>query len=174
MTKAIGVRRMGARTKLTPAQRAEDGEGPLSKHWRTYFLQKLAETSNVKASAEYAGVATSRVYKARREHAGFAQAWRAALSEGYQHLEMEVLGYLRGTATDRKIDVANALRLLAAHRATVAQQRAASDECDEQQVLDSIDAMIDEMRRRTIANTTLLAAPDPGNSEDRADAEVHG
>jgi hypothetical protein len=166
MTKAIVARGAKARTKLTPAQREEDEEGPLNRHWRTYFLQKLAETSNVTASADYAGVATSRAYKARREHAGFARAWRSALSEGYQHLEMEVLGFLRGTATERKIDVANALRLLAAHRAAVAQERAASDDCDEQEVLDSIDAMIDEMRQRTIANTALLTAPDLDDDED--------
>ena len=38
-------------TKITAKQREEEEEGPLDKHWRTYFLQKLAETSNVTASA---------------------------------------------------------------------------------------------------------------------------
>ena len=138
-------------TKITPSQRAAAGEGVLSKHWRTYFLQALAATSNVTASADEAGVSTSRAYKARREHPEFAAQWRAALHEGYEHLEMEVLAYLRGNAPERKLDVANAIRLLAAHRDTVARMRALEDESDEQEVLDSIDAMIDEMRQRSIA-----------------------
>ena len=54
-------------TKLTPKQRSHEAEGKIDKHWRTYFLQKLAETSNVTASAAAAGVATSRAYKTRRE-----------------------------------------------------------------------------------------------------------
>ena len=147
-------------TTLTPKQREQADEGQIDKHWRTYFLQKLAETSNVTASAAYAGVATSRAYKTRREDAKFAAAWRAALFEGYQHLEMEVLGYLRAAEPDRKFDVANALRLLAAHQATIAKERAKpDDEEDEQAIFDSIDAMIDEMRERSLANDAALAVP---------------
>jgi hypothetical protein len=169
MTKAIvssaaKPRRKPAKTKITPIQREEDEEGEVNKHWRTYFLQKLAETSNVKASATYAGVASSRAYKARRADARFAAAWRAALLEGYEHLEMEVLGFLRGAQLDHKFDVANAIRLLTAHRATVAQQRALSDDEDEQAVFDSIDAMIDEMRERSIANEATLALPDQADA----------
>ena len=81
--------------RITDAQKAADGEGPVNKHWRTYFLQALAATSNVTASAKEAGVSPSRAYKARREHADFAADWRAALYEGYEHLEMEVLAQLR-------------------------------------------------------------------------------
>lgn len=147
-------------TTLTAKQREQEAEGKIDKHWRTYFLQKLAETSNVTASAAHAGVATSRAYKTRREDAKFAAAWRAGLFEGYQHLEMEVLGYLRTAEPDRKFDVANALRLLAAHQATIAKERAKpDDEEDEQAVFHSIDAMIDEMRERSLANDAALALP---------------
>jgi hypothetical protein len=132
-----------------------DPAEPASRYWRDYFLEKLAETSNVKASADHAGVNTGRAYQARREDPAFAAAWRAALYEGYQHLEMEVLGFLRSGDPERKFDVANAIRLLAAHKATVAQERAAIDDRDEQAVLDSIDAMIDEMRERSAANAAL-------------------
>lgn len=145
------------RTKLSSTQKELEGDTPLHKHWRTLFLQALAETSNVTAAAEAAGVSASRAYKARREHAGFAAEWLAALNEGYVHLEMEVLGYLRGAHPERKFDVANAVRLLAAHRDTIARQRAVEDDRDEQAVLDSIDAMIDEMRNRSIANAAILA-----------------
>lgn len=139
------------RVKITPIQKAHEGEGHLDKHWRTYFLQELAATSNVTQSAKKAGASLSRVYKTRREHPDFAAEWRQALCEGYEHLEMEVLAYLRGNDPDRRIDVANAIRLLAAHRKTVAEMRAFDEEEDEQAVLDSIDAMIDRMRRRSEA-----------------------
>lgn len=152
-------------TKLTLKQRTAEAEGRIDKHWRTYFLQKLAETSNVSASADHVGVATSRAYKVRREDPAFAAAWRAALFEGYQHLEMEVLGYLRAANPDRKFDVANALRLLAAHRATVMQERPDSEEEDEQAVFDSIDAMIDEMRERSLAHDAALALPDAADAQ---------
>jgi hypothetical protein len=166
MTKAKALpaakqaKRRNKNTRLTPAQREAAGEGMLNKHWRTYFLQALAATSNVTASATEAGISPSRAYKARREHPHFAAQWRAALHEGYEHLEMEVLAYLRGNAPERRLDVANAIRLLAAHRDTVAQLRALEDETDEQEVLDSIDAMIDEMRQRS------LAAQKKGHGQD--------
>ena len=150
---------------LTAKQRKQEAEGRIDKHWRTYFLQKLAETSNVTASAVHVGIATSRAYKARREDPRFSALWRAALLEGYQHLEMEVLGYLRAAEPDRKFDVANALRLLAAHRATITNERADPNEEDEQAVFDSIDAMIDEMRERSLANDTVLGLPEAGNAQ---------
>lgn len=132
--------------RITPAQKAADGEGKVNQHWRTYFLQELAATSNVTLSAKAARVSPSRAYKARREQPDFAAEWRKALFEGYEHLEMEVLAFLRGHDPDRKLDVANAIRLLAAHRKTIAEMRAIDAEEDEQAVLDSIDAMIDAMR----------------------------
>jgi hypothetical protein len=143
--------------RLTPSQRKEAGEGMLNKHWRTYFLQALAETSNVTLSADKAGVAPSRAYKARREDPEFAAAWRAALVEGYDHLEMEALGYLRAPDASRKFDVASAIRLLTMHRETVAAERARTGHSDAQSVLNSIDAVIGQMRERRAANATVVA-----------------
>lgn len=151
------IRPRKKRTKITPTQRARDNEGKLHKHWRTYFLAALVETSNVSAAAAIAGVSPSRVYKLRSECAEFSAQWRRALYEGYMNLEMEVLGYLRNPASDRKMDVTNALRLLSQHREMAAHERALADNRSEQDVLDSIDAMIDEMRRRAAANAALLA-----------------
>lgn len=146
--------------KITPRQRAAEGEGRIDKHWRTYFLQALARTSNVAAAAASAGVAASRAYKVRREEPAFAARWREALSEGYEHLEFEVLGHLRCPAPERKFDVANTVRLLAVHAQLVAQQRALEDDGSERDVFDSIDAMIDEMRERSAANAAILAESD--------------
>lgn len=146
-----------SRVRITPSQREEGDEGPLSKHWRTYFLQALAETSHVTLSARRAKVSLSRVYKVRRDDADFRAQWVAALHEGYEHLEMEVLGSLRNPQSANRIDVAAALRLMAAHRETVARQRAIADNIDEAAVLDSIDAFIDEMRGRAAANDAASA-----------------
>ena len=154
-------------TKITPAQRAAGGEKSLDKHWRTYFLAALVETSNVKASAAQAGISPSRVYKVRREDSNFAAQWLVALYEGYMNLEMEVLCYLRNPDPEKKMDVANAIRMLARRRELVAHERALEDNRSEQEVLDSIDAMIDGMRQRAAANAALLAEDD---AEDGVDA----
>jgi hypothetical protein len=142
-----------------------DPPPPRNAGWRKNFLEALAESSNVKAAAARANVPARTVYKLRREDADFAAKWLAALLEGYEHLEMEVLGYLRDPAPTRKMDVASALRLLAAHRETVARERAFKEDEDEQAVLDSIDAFIEDMRQRRAANTAILLAPD-GDAPD--------
>ena len=160
------VRRPSAATiDLPPAAPAEleTPSGKLDKRGRTQFLQSLAETSNVSRSAEAAGVAPGLAYKARREDAKFAAQWRDALYEGYDNLEMEVLGFLRDPAPAQKMDVTVAMRLLVAHRETVARERALREDDDEQAVLESIDAFIDQMRERRAANTAILAEADSGN-----------
>ncbi len=144
-------------TTIPKAIRDQDGEGPLNKHWRTYFLTALIETSNVTASAEKAGISPSRAYRVRSEDGNFAAQWRVALREGYDNLEMELLGYLRSGDPARKMDVANGIRLLSQHRESVAHDRALEDNRSEREVLESIDAMIDEMRTRAAANAAILA-----------------
>jgi hypothetical protein len=149
------------RSKLNSAQRAKGQEDHVSRSWRATFLAALAETSNVTEAADAAGVNTSRAYNARREEPDFARAWRDALFEGYEHLEFIVLCFLRTGKLPgeegRKFDVANAVRLLAAHRDAMARERARGDCSDEQEVLDSIDRMLDDMRERSAANAALLA-----------------
>ncbi|HWK40592.1 MAG TPA: hypothetical protein VNR60_01555 [Croceibacterium sp.] len=146
--------------RITPTQREEGGETKANTQWRTYFLQALAETSNVTSSAERAGISASRAYKARREDADFRAVWSAALLEGYEHLEMEVLGYLRTPDPAKKLDVGSAIRLISLHRETIASERARAGGRDEQSVLDSIDAMIDRMRERRAAHAETAGASD--------------
>ena len=133
--------------------------------WRVVFLEVLAETSNVTASAIRANVPLQTVYKVRRADAAFAAEWLAALHHGYDMLEMELLGYLRDPAPTRKMDVAAALRLLAAHRETVARERALREDDDEQAVLDSIDQFIEDMRQRRLANTAILLEAEQNDGE---------
>jgi hypothetical protein len=154
----------GKKTRITPAQReAGGGEEGLHKHWRVYFLAALAETSNVTAACAASGASPSRAYKTRREDPRFARAWRDALYEGYENLELETLHRLRSGDTDKRFDVANAIRLLGAHRETIARERARRDNQDERAVLDSIDTMIDQMRERAAANAALLAEDSDGD-----------
>lgn len=123
--------------------------------WREVFLEKLAETSNVSASAAWAHVTTSQVYASRRGEPEFARRWQAALCEGYDNLEMELLYRLRTGDTAApgggKFEYAVALRLLAAHRESAARERALRDNEDADQVLAEIDAKLDAMRDRARA-----------------------
>lgn len=128
---------------------------------RTIFLEALAETSSVSASALRASLPLREVYRLRRRDAGFAAAWRVALAEGYSMLEIELLGHLRNPDPAHRMDVASALRLLAAHRETVARERALAEDEDEEAVLAAIDRFIDDMRARREANAPLLALARP-------------
>ena len=138
--------------------------------WQRIFMASLAETSNVTAAAGRACVSVSWVYKLRRQDPDFARRWYAALCEGYDNLEMELLCRLRGGRTSdeagKAYDNAMALRLLTAHRADAARGRALRDDADEQTVLASIDAMIDTMRERTAASAILLEDRSGGRDED--------
>lgn len=137
--------------------------------WRVGFFEALVETSNVSLSAARAGVPLSTVYNLRRRDAGFAARWREALHEGYDNLEMELLGHLRAAKPARAMDVAAAMRLLVAHRETVARERALREDDDELAVLESIDRFIDDMRQRRLANTALLAETSDTRADDDRD-----
>lgn len=116
------------------------------------FIAKLTETSNISAAAAHAGVAPAWVYKRRREDPEFARRWRAALAEGYDNLEMELLARLRaGHSPDtsdrtRKFETATALRCLTAHRESVARERGRQRLEEEVITIESINAKIDALR----------------------------
>ncbi len=103
--------------------------------WMPAFLAALAETSNVARAAKLAGVAGSTVYDARRKNRTFAEGWREALCEGYDNLEMELLGRLREGEIKRAagaklgvrtFDNATSFRLLAVHREAVLKEKGAA------------------------------------------------
>ncbi|MFN3516462.1 MAG: hypothetical protein ACK4YM_04795 [Novosphingobium sp.] len=162
--KTAAARKKKPQVRVTNRARAE-GDRPGTGHWRVYFLEHLVQTSNVRAAAAYARVAPSRAYRTRKQDADFARAWDAALAEGYRDLEMDLLAYLRNPSPDHRMDVASAIRLLTLHRQSVAQSRAAAEDEDEQAALDSIEAMIAEMR----AGSAETPLPD---DSDRADGQA--
>lgn len=140
----------------TPAHHTAPPDGDQTatthRHWRTRFLDCLAESSNVAKSARLAGVSVSRAYKLRRADPEFAQQWLAALAEGYLHLEMEVVRRLRegdlAAGEGQKFDFANAIRLLAAHRESAARGPTRARDVSAAEVRASIDRKIEEIRRR--------------------------
>ena len=120
------------------------------------FIAELAETSNVAAAAAVADVTTSVIYRLRRTDPDFARRWYAALAEGYDNLEMELLQRLRcgephgdgapsGKAA-RKFDTATALRCLTAHRESVAREKGRRTLADEVATIAAINAKIDRLR----------------------------
>ena len=127
------------------------GRAPSPSQIQRTFLEALGETSNVTASAERAGTSTREVYKLRREDREFARKWQAALYEGYVNLEMEVLGFLRDPDPTRKMDVANALRLLAAHKEAIAKERAVRTNVSAAEVRASIDRKVEALRQQVSA-----------------------
>ena len=155
-----------AATPVAPcADEAIAGDGPRRSNWRTVFFDALAETSNVTAAAARANVASREIYKLRREDRDFTARWLAALGEGYDNLEMELVGYLRDPAPSRKMDVAAALRLLGAHRETVERRRALTAEEDEQATLESLDAFFEGLRQRRLANEAALREQADGDDD---------
>ncbi len=137
---------------------------------------KWANTSNVSAAARKAGISTATAYEARRHNAEFNRAWQRALCEGYDHLEMELLHRLRsgevkpaGTAKRgvRSFDNATALRLLAAHRETVGQQRAIRTNEDAAVIIAAIDSKLERIRQRRLLQAPA-AAPQPVDQGDDA------
>ncbi|WP_427964191.1 hypothetical protein [Altererythrobacter sp.] len=140
------------RTKIKRQLKTGEKDG-LNRHWRGLFLDCLAETSNVSEAAKRAGINPSRAYKVRREEEDFARQWHAALVEGYQHLELELLARLRaGEPKDGpKHDNGAALRLLALHRDTMAQEHAQRRNMDAARARAIIDAKLEELRQRVLA-----------------------
>lgn len=144
----------------TPRRARPAPRGPGFAQWSKAFLAELAATSNIAAAARKAGVSTSLVYDARRTNPEFNRKWQAALCEGYDHLEMELLHRLRNGEIKppsgakkgvRVFDNATAFRQLAVHRETVSRSRAVRDNEDTEAILASIDAKLERMRQRWLA-----------------------
>ncbi|MFM5953142.1 MAG: hypothetical protein ACKOPE_02415 [Novosphingobium sp.] len=138
--------------------------------WSKAFLDALAHTSNVSASAKAAGVSTSTVYDTRRANPEFNRAWQRALCEGYEYLEMELLHRLRNGEVKpasgakrgvRSFDNGIAFRLLLAHKETVSRQKAIRDNEDSEAIVQAINAKLEKIRERRAAPALRAAEPDP-------------
>lgn len=144
-----------------PVATPEDTSGSkrIGRSWRRIFVIALGQSSDIEFACRMAGIPIELAYSARREEPDFAIAWRRALLEGYENLELETLFYLRTGQppyADGKFDILNAIRLIKGQAEAAARERAAREEDDEQEVLDSIDRMLDGMRERSAANAAIL------------------
>jgi hypothetical protein len=94
------------------------------------FLDHLAATANVIASAQACGFSPQALYARRRKDAAFAERWDAALAQGYAHIEallvQRSIEVLEGVEPDpatpiiiRDMTVKDALMLLGHHRRVV-------------------------------------------------------
>lgn len=92
------------------------------------FLDSLAATCNVTASAEATGFNTFSIYRRRRLDPAFARRWQAALEQGYARIEMALVqraaDALEGLAPDPGTPITTmtaelALKILARHRASI-------------------------------------------------------
>lgn len=134
-----------AETNEDPQRGSHSGTqlNPRENHFaakRAAFLEHLAISSSVKESMAVAGIASSTLYKWKRNDPDFEVAWMKALAEGYALLEMEMLERARA-GVERKIfyhgehretvrdyDHKTALALLRMHKKSVALVRAAQAE----------------------------------------------
>lgn len=95
---------------------------------RRCFLDHLARSANVAASARAAGISSDSVYSAHRRLPDFRAEWKEALAEGYVRLETSMLadalkrasgktpdGLLKARAQQQRLQ----LGLLNAHRGSV-------------------------------------------------------
>ena len=96
----------------------------------TLFLDHLAATANVSASAEACGFSPQALYARRRNDPAFMQRWDVALAQGYAHSEallvQRAIEALEGVEPDpdtpiiiRDMTVKDALILLGHHRRNI-------------------------------------------------------
>lgn len=132
------------RTRMTHQAKAHSGTGILvgkdgpqrirstGKRWsdeaEAAFLDHLAASCNVTASAAAAGFSSEAIYRRRRNDPAFAQRWQAALEQGYARIEallvQRAAEALEGFAPDPEtpipeMSVKDALAILGHHRARV-------------------------------------------------------
>jgi hypothetical protein len=110
---------------------------------RAIFFATLSVTSNVKRSANAAGLSVTTAYRERDREPAFRAQWEQALAEGYAHLELEMLHRARfgvkttvsdtadGAAKKRSVKHGYsdtvAMALLSRHRETAARGRGVRD-----------------------------------------------
>ncbi|WP_336979434.1 hypothetical protein [Altererythrobacter fulvus] len=175
--------RPAAITRAKPAHPATSRTAPAT-GWRRAFLAALAETSNVARAARIAGVAVSTVYETRRRNRDFAAQWRDALCEGYDNLEMELLGRLREGEIKRAagakvgvrgFDNATAFRLLMVHRESAAKARAQRAHLSAADVRASLERKIAAMRTQVLARVEAeKALPAPAGATAGANSGETG
>lgn len=147
---------------------------PAAPEWKRPFLAALAETSNIARAAKAAGLKnTSIAYETRRKNREFARKWQAALCEGYDNLEMDLLCRLREGEIKpaagakrgvRTFDNGTAFRLLMVHREAVSRGKAQRANVSAAEVRASIERKVAALKERVLARKEA-EAPDADAGE---------
>lgn len=152
-------------------QRAQ-ARPPRAHEWteekRAHFLETLARTLNVSASARAVKMSTVSAHALKRRDAAFAQAWGEAMTAAYQDLELALIrratrGTLRKVwhqgkkvGSERIHDERLAMQLMSQHRDTVLALRGLRmPELESEE----------EIRARLIARFELIEARLTGNGD---------
>lgn len=152
-------------------QAAAGVRAPFDARARKIFLDHLAMTSNVAASARAAGVTANSAYAFRRRNADFAQLWQAALAEGFARLEGELLAEaltaVSGKVTDATLKSRAqkhrlGLALLTMHRASVRGAKAAPAADQDVGLADKVRAKLLDMHRRMHIDSGAAKGVDSG------------
>ena len=140
------------------------------------FLDHLAATANVMASAKACGFSPAAIYFRRRKDAAFQQRWDVALAQGYAHIEallvQRAIEALEGFEPDpdtpiiiRDMTVKDALILLGHHRRAIEGGPRSRREWARPRSLD-------EMRESILRKLEGLSRADEARQAARAEAEA--
>lgn len=157
-----------------------DGAGGGARKWvrwtqrmKADFLDELAATCNVLASAAAVGVTASSIYALRRRDDAFAEAWQEALAQGYQMLETQLVGHAlagggatlrNGDPTRAPIDVELALKLMSDHRGQAIRDRPVGGPRAKVATRADTNAAIIKKLKALEARLGLLPLPAPGDA----------
>lgn len=141
------------------------------------FLDHLAATANVSASASACGFSSQALYSRRRKESGFEQRWDIALAQGYAHIEallvQRAIEALEGFEPDpdtpiiiRDMSVKDALTLLGHHRRRIEGGPRSGREWARPRTLDEVR---DSILRKLEAFDRVRQAKE----EARAETEAH-
>ncbi|MEQ1687004.1 MAG: hypothetical protein ABL874_00340 [Sphingopyxis sp.] len=144
------------------------------------FFTRLAETANIKMSAQHAGISVRTIHVWRKKDADFRVRWAQALSDGYADIEMKLLAIARfGAVSDishevsgdgvkrtvsRKDHPAAMLRLMTMRKEDVAAAKAHEAEAQRSAYQPNVTKLwevVDAMRARA---TALRDAPEGDNA----------
>lgn len=93
------------------------------------FLDHLASSCNITASAKKAGFTREAVYRRKRKDSAFAERWQAAIAQGYARIESLLIRRAEDSLSGVKIDpdspipamtVSEAMNLLKLHKPSIA------------------------------------------------------
>jgi hypothetical protein len=127
---------MATQAESEPVSAAKEAFKSWNATRRQLFLEHLSQHCNVSAALAHSGMASSSLYRERRDNSAFRKAWDEALEQGYARLEamlldralngedQEVLNKKGEKVTLRKFSHMLGLALLKIHAVRVAAIRA--------------------------------------------------